>query len=48
MSTPTQPVTRATDEKQSMFILPDGRNVLLTFCLVSSLFLLWGFCNGHD
>jgi fucose permease len=29
-----------------MFVLPDGRNVLLTFCLVSSLFLLWGFCNG--
>ncbi len=34
------------DEKQSMFVTPDGRNVLLTFCLVSSLFLLWGFCNG--
>ncbi len=32
--------------KQSMFVLPDGRNVLFTFCLVSSLFLLWGFCNG--
>jgi fucose permease len=33
-------------DKQSMFVLPDGRNVLFTFCLVSSLFLLWGFCNG--
>jgi fucose permease len=32
--------------KQGMFVLPDGRNVLFTFCLVSSLFLLWGFCNG--
>ena len=32
--------------KQSMFVLPDGRKVLFTFCLVSSLFLLWGFCNG--
>ncbi len=32
--------------KQGMFILADGRNVLFTFCLVSSLFLLWGFCNG--
>jgi fucose permease len=32
--------------KQSMFVLPDGRNVFFTFCLVSSLFLLWGFCNG--
>jgi len=29
-----------------MFVLPDGRNVLFTFILVSSLFLLWGFCNG--
>ncbi len=34
------------NKKQSMFVLPDGRNVLYTFCLVSSLFLLWGFCNG--
>lgn len=33
-------------QKQSMFVLPDGRNVFFTFCLVSSLFLLWGFCNG--
>ena len=32
--------------KQSMFVLKDGRNVALTFVLVSSLFLLWGFCNG--
>jgi FHS family L-fucose permease-like MFS transporter len=29
-----------------MFVTGDGRNVLLTFLLVSSLFLLWGFCNG--
>ena len=34
------------NNKQSMFVLPDGRNVFFTFCLVSSLFLLWGFCNG--
>jgi FHS family L-fucose permease-like MFS transporter len=33
-------------DKKSMFILPDGSNVLFTFILVSSLFLLWGFCNG--
>ncbi len=32
--------------QQSMFVLSDGRNVFFTFCLVSSLFLLWGFCNG--
>lgn len=30
---------------EGMFTV-DGKNVLLTFCLVSSLFLLWGFCNG--
>jgi len=29
-----------------MFTLPNGRNVLVTFALVSSLFLLWGVCNG--
>ena len=32
--------------KKSMFVLDDGRNVVVTFILVSSLFLLWGFCNG--
>jgi MFS transporter, FHS family, L-fucose permease len=32
--------------RQSMFTLADGRNVVLTFTLVCSLFLLWGFCNG--
>ena len=32
--------------KKSMFILADGTNVIVTFMLVSSLFLLWGFCNG--
>jgi fucose permease len=34
-----------TAEKR-MFVTSDGRNVLFTFALVSSLFLLWGFCNG--
>ena len=29
-----------------MFVTSDGRNVLFTFAIVSSLFLLWGFCNG--
>jgi FHS family L-fucose permease-like MFS transporter len=29
-----------------VFITDEGSNVLLTFCLVCSLFLLWGFCNG--
>jgi fucose permease len=38
--------TPKTTDKQSMFVLEDGRNVFFTFILVSSLFLLWGFCNG--
>src|SRR5512140_1207333 len=29
-----------------MFVLADGTNIGVTFALVSSLFLLWGFCNG--
>lgn len=29
-----------------MFQLPDGKNMVVTFALVSSLFLLWGICNG--
>ena len=29
-----------------MFQLPDGKNMVVTFALVSSLFLLWGLCNG--
>ena len=34
------------NKKPGMFVLADGRNVIVTFLLVSSLFLLWGFCNG--
>ena len=30
----------------SIFRTSDGRNHALTFVLVTSLFLLWGFCNG--
>jgi len=39
--------TNATPQRSTgMFIIGDGRNVLFTFILVSTLFLLWGFCNG--
>ena len=34
------------DPKTSMFRTADGKNLVVTFTLVSSLFLLWGFCNG--
>ncbi|MGD0138083.1 MAG: MFS transporter [Tepidisphaeraceae bacterium] len=33
-------------KKNGMFTLATGQNVAFTFALVSSLFLLWGFCNG--
>ena len=39
-------MTTATTPQRRLFTLADGRNVALTFALVSSLFLLWGFCNG--
>jgi FHS family L-fucose permease-like MFS transporter len=32
--------------KKGFFVTADGQNVAFTFALVSSLFLLWGFCNG--
>ncbi len=32
--------------KKSLFVTADGKNVMFTFIIVSSLFLLWGFCNG--
>jgi MFS transporter, FHS family, L-fucose permease len=31
--------------KSRMFVV-EGKNLFFTFCLVSTLFLLWGFCNG--
>jgi FHS family L-fucose permease-like MFS transporter len=30
-----------------MFRAADGRNLVFTFILVSTLFALWGFCNGQ-
>ena len=33
-------------EKKRLFIGPDGANLVFTFILVSSLFFLWGVCNG--
>jgi FHS family L-fucose permease-like MFS transporter len=32
--------------KSGLFTTRDGKNLFFTFALVSSLFLLWGFCNG--
>ncbi len=36
----------ASTGKQSLFVMEDGRNLMVTFILISSLFLLWGLCNG--
>lgn len=33
-------------DKNRIFVTPDGKNLMFTFTLVSSLFLLWGLCNG--
>src|SRR5574340_1148144 len=36
---------RTSTDKQGFFTL-NGTNLVFTFILVSSLFLLWGCCNG--
>ena len=33
-------------DQKGMFVTDDGRNMVVTFALLSSLFLLWGLCNG--
>jgi FHS family L-fucose permease-like MFS transporter len=33
-------------QKRGMFTTADGKNHLVTFALITSLFFLWGFCNG--
>jgi len=45
MITPVQ-TSNSGPKGGSLFRLPDGRNLFITFALVTSLFLLWGFCNG--
>ena len=32
--------------KNGIFTSPEGKSYAVTFALVSTLFLLWGFCNG--
>lgn len=45
-STSAAPKAAAPKQAQGMFRGADGSNFLFVFMLVSSLFLLWGFCNG--
>jgi MFS transporter, FHS family, L-fucose permease len=35
-----------TASKPGLFTSADGKSLFVQFALVSSLFLLWGFCNG--
>src|SRR5271170_2219195 len=47
MITPAHaPTTSTTPSGGSLFRTADGKNLFVTFALVTSLFLLWGFCNG--
>jgi FHS family L-fucose permease-like MFS transporter len=36
----------STSTKQSIFVGADGKNLFGVFVLVTTLFALWGFCNG--
>jgi FHS family L-fucose permease-like MFS transporter len=38
--------TRSFGTFGGLFRTADGKNLIITFALVTSLFLLWGFCNG--
>jgi FHS family L-fucose permease-like MFS transporter len=38
--------TKSTGKSGSLFKTANGKNLFITFALVTSLFLLWGFCNG--
>src|SRR4029077_2466489 len=40
------PTTAPDAKEKSLFVMPDGKNLMFTFILVSSLFFLWGLCNG--
>ena len=47
MITPVQTTTNPNSANGGgLFRTADGKNLFVTFALVTSLFLLWGFCNG--
>jgi FHS family L-fucose permease-like MFS transporter len=45
MITPVQ-TPASSGARASLFRTADGRSLFVTFALVTTLFLLWGFCNG--
>ncbi len=48
MNTSTSPsrTTVGRTSEGGLFRTADGKNLAVTFVLITSLFLLWGFCNG--
>ena len=46
MSSQSAPAIDSQKHSPGMFVGSNGKSLVVTFCLVSSLFLLWGFCNG--
>jgi len=46
MNTETRKSTTPIASGSGMFHAADGRNLVVTFVLITTLFLLWGFCNG--
>ena len=40
------PTSHSGAKAGGLFRTADGKNLFVTFALVTSLFLLWGFCNG--
>ena len=45
MITPV-PTSNSCAKGSGLFRTADGKNLFITFALVTSLFLMWGFCNG--
>jgi len=46
MITPEKSSSKSGATGGGLFRTADGKNLVVTFILVTSLFLLWGFCNG--
>jgi FHS family L-fucose permease-like MFS transporter len=46
MITPVQSTAPSPPSGGGLFHTFEGKNLFVTFALVTSLFLLWGFCNG--
>jgi FHS family L-fucose permease-like MFS transporter len=44
--TPQTTPTATNHQRRGLFESADGKSLFITFALVTSLFLLWGFCNG--